>query len=238
MPARGMVGKMVSENDKTRVVVVDMPEAGQAAVVLARPGISRTDPDYFRGIVTNSILTGYSGRLNQEIRIKRGLSYGARSSLDARREAGPFVASSQTKNPSGAEVASLLIGELGRLSNEPVLETELVPRKAVLIGGFGRALETTEGFVQQIASLALYGLSLDEINSYIRNVQSVMPADIQKFAGSRIGAKGANIIIVGSAKDFLEPLRKQFPNVEVIPFAELDLNSATLRKPGGGGAKP
>ena len=238
IPARGMVGKMVREDDKTRVVVVDMPDAGQAAVVLARPGISRTDPDYFRGIVTNSILTGYSGRLNQEIRIKRGLSYGARSSLDARREAGPFVASSQTKNPSGAEVASLLIGELGRLSNEPVLETELVPRKAVLIGGFGRALETTEGFVQQIASLALYGLSLDEINSYIRNVQSVMPADIQKFAGSRIGAKGANIIIVGSAKDFLEPLRKQFPNVEVIPFAELDLNSATLRKSGGGEVKP
>jgi zinc protease len=44
--------------------------------------------------------------------------------------------------------------------------------------------------------------------------------------------KNANIIIVGNAKDFLEPLRKQFPNVEVIPFAELDLNSASLRKTG------
>jgi zinc protease len=232
LPARGMVGKMSNGGDKPRVVVVDMPEAGQAAVVVARAGISRTDPDYFRGIVANAVLTGYSGRLNQEIRIKRGLSYGARSSLDARREAGPFVASAQTKNPSGAEVASLLMGELGRLSNEPVMETELVPRKAVLIGGFGRALETTEGLVQQIASLALYGLGLDEINGYIRNVQSVTPADVQKFAGSRIGAKGANIIIVGSAKDFLEPLGKQFQNVEVIPFAELDLNSATLRKSG------
>jgi zinc protease len=227
-----MVGKMLRDDDKQRVVVVDMPEAGQAAVVLARAGISRTDPDFFRGIVTNAVLTGYSGRLNQEIRIKRGLSYGARSSLDTRREAGPFVASAQTKNPSGAEVASLLIGELGRLSNEPLMETELVPRKAVLIGGFGRSLETTEGLVQQVASLALYGLSLDEINGYIRNVQSVTPADVQKFAGSRIGTKAANIIIVGSAKEFLEPLRKQFQNVEVIPFAELDLNSATLRKSG------
>ena len=42
------------------------------------------------------------GRLNQEIRIKRGLSYGARSALDVRRDVGPFVASTQTKNPSGA----------------------------------------------------------------------------------------------------------------------------------------
>ena len=68
---------MVNPDEKQRVVVVDMPDAGQAAVVLARAGISRTDPDYFRGIVTNAVLTGYSGRLNQEIRIKRGLSYGA-----------------------------------------------------------------------------------------------------------------------------------------------------------------
>lgn len=230
LPARGMVGKMIRSDAKQRVVVVDMADAGQAAVILARSGISRTDPDYFRGIVTNSILSGYSGRLNQEIRIKRGLSYGARSALEVRRETGPFVASAQTKNPSGAEVAALLVAELGRLSNEAVVETELIPRKAVLIGNFGRALEPTDGLVAQIASLALYGLSLDEINHYISNVQSVTPADIQKFAGSRLGVKDANIIIVGSAKDFLEPLRKQFTNVEVIPFAELDLNSANLRK--------
>lgn len=230
LPARGQVGKMAQADEKQRVVVIDMPDAGQAAVVLARTGISRTDPDYFRGIVTNSILSGYSGRLNQEIRIKRGLSYGARSALDVRREAGPFVASAQTKNPSGAEVASLLLSELGRLSTEPVADTELTPRKAVLIGGFGRNLETTDGLAFQVASLALYGLSLDEINNYIRNVQAVTAADVQKFAGSRLPTKNANIIIVGNAKDFIEPLRKQFSNVEVIPLSELDLNSAALRK--------
>ena len=237
LPARGQVGKMERAGEKQRVVVVDMPDAGQAAVLLARVGISRTDPDYFRGIVTNSILSGYSGRLNQEIRIKRGLSYGARSSLDVRRESGPFVASAQTKNPSGAEVAGLLINELSRLSSEPVADAELTPRKAVLIGGFGRNLETTDGLVFQVASLALHGLSLDEINNYIRNVQAVTAADVQKFAGSRLPAKDSHIIIVGNAKDFLEALRKQFSNVEVIPLAELDLNSAALRKTGATAAK-
>jgi zinc protease len=76
-------------------------------------------------------------------------------------------------------------------------------------------------------------LSLSEINNYITNVQSVTPADVQKFASGRINVKNANVVIVGNGKDFLEPLRKQFPNVEVIPFAELDLNSATLRKTSG-----
>ncbi len=213
-----------------RVVVIDKPDAGQAAVFLARTGINRKDTDYFRGIVSNSVLSGYSGRLNQEIRIKRGLSYGAASQLDARRDVGPFVASAQTKNESGAVVADLLLGEISRLSSAPPSDAELTPRKAVLIGNFSRNLETAGGLVSQVASLALHGMSLDEINRYINNVQSITTADIQKFAGTRLDAKTANIIIVGNAKAFLPELQKKYPNVEVIPVAELDLNTALLRK--------
>jgi zinc protease len=220
-----------------RIVVVDMPGAGQAAVVFARRGIARTDATFFSGLVANSVLTGYSGRLNQEIRIKRGLSYGAGSQLQVRRDTGLFVASAQTKNQSGAEVASLLLGELRRLSNEPVGETELVPRKAVLIGNFGRALETTEGLVGQIAGLALYGLGLDETNRYINNVQAISAADVQRFGGTSLDTKGASIIIVGDAKEFLPELQKQFKNVEVIPIAELDLNQASLHKSKAGATK-
>jgi zinc protease len=213
-----------------RVVVIDKPDAGQAAVYLARTGINRKDPDYYRGIVSNSVLSGYSGRLNQEIRIKRGLSYGAGSQLDTRRDVGPFVASAQTKNESGAQVAELLLGEIGRLSSAPPADVELTPRKAVVIGNFSRNLETASGLVGQVGSLALYGLGLDEINRYINNVQAVNTADIQKFAGTRLDAKTSNIIIVGNAKAFLPELEKKYQNVEVIPIAELDLNSALLRK--------
>jgi zinc protease len=237
LPARGQVGKMLDKAEKPRIVVIDMPDAGQAAVVLARTGISRNDPDYFRGIVANAMLGGYSGRLNQEIRIKRGLSYGAASSLETRREAGPFVASAQTKNPSGAEVASLLVGELGRLSSEPIKETELLPRKAVLIGGFGQELETTEGLVGQIAALALYGLKLDEIERYISNVQAITPADVQRFVASRLDSKNANIVIVGNAKEFLADLQKRFSTVEVIALSDLDLNRSSLRSVGAGAGK-
>jgi zinc protease len=213
-----------------RIVVIDKPDAGQAAVYLARTGITRRDQDYFRGIVTNSVLSGYSGRLNQEIRIKRGLSYGAGSTLDTRRDVGPFVASAQTKNESGAQVADLLLGEISRLSSSPPAEPELVPRKAVLIGNFSRNLETANGLVGQVGSLALHGLSLDEINQYITNVEAINTQDVQKFAGTRLDAKTSNIIIVGNAKAFLPELQKQHPNVEVIPITELDLNTRLLRK--------
>jgi len=231
VPMPDLSAAMQNADAKTgRIVVIDKPDAGQAAVYLARTGINRKDPDYFRGIVSNSVLSGYSGRLNQEIRIKRGLSYGAASQLDTRRDVGPFVASAQTKNESGAQVADLLLGEISRLSSAPPADVELTPRKAVLIGNFSRNLETAGGLVGQIGSLALYGMGLDEINRYINNVQAITTADIQKFAGTRLDAKTSNIIIVGNAKAFLPELQKKYPNVEVIPIGDLDLNTALLKK--------
>lgn len=213
-----------------RVVVVDKPDAGQAAVLVTRAGIERNDPDFFAGLVANSVLGGYSGRLNQEIRIKRGLSYGASSQLDSRRNIGPFVASAQTKNQSAAEVAELLLGEVSRLATAPVPDIELSPRKAVVVGNFARNLETNAGLVAQAASLALYGISFDEINRYIGNVQAITASDVQKFAGAHLEAKATSIVIVGNAKDFLPELKKKYAQVEVIPIAELDLNTALLRK--------
>ena len=150
-----------------------------------------------------------------------------------RRDVGPFSASAQTKNQTGAEVAGLLIGELGRLAAGELPDAELTPRKAVLIGNFGRNLETSGGLVSQVGALALYGLSLTEINRYINNVQAISAGDVQQFASAHLAAREASVVIVGNAQEFLPALRKQYPEVEVIPVAELDLNSAALRKPRG-----
>jgi zinc protease len=213
------------------VVVIDMPTAGQAAVVVGRPGLRRADPNYHLSLVTNSVLGGgYSSRLNEEIRVKRGLSYGAGSSFDMRRDVGPFTATAQTKNESAAEVAALIVDEMNKLGTTPVAEDELGPRKAVLIGGFGRGLETNAGIVNRIGTLALYGLSLDEINHYISGVQDVNAADVQKFAAAHLAGNDASVVIVGDARKFLPKLQERFKNIEVIPIDELDVNSPTLRK--------
>lgn len=229
-PLPTLPGSKPVASTEPRVIVIDKPDAGQAAVLVARAGIERSDPDFFGGIVANSMLSGYSGRLNQEIRIKRGLSYGASSQLDSRRNVGPFVASAQTKNQSAAEVAELLLGEVSRLATAPVPDVELNPRKAVVVGNFARNLETNAGLVAQVASLAIYGIRFDEINRYIGNVQAINASDVQKFAGAHLDAKTTNIVVVGNAKEFLPELKKKYAQVEVIPMAELDLNTALLRK--------
>jgi zinc protease len=220
-----------------RILVIDKPDAGQAAVTIARLGIPRDDPEYYAAEAANSVLGGgFSSRLNREIRIKRGLSYGANSSIGERLNTGPFVASAQTKNESAPEVAQLLLGELDRLATGDLEDTELITRKLALIGDFNRSLETGNGLSGEAGRLALFGIPLTEMAAYPDKVRAVTSDNVKKFVGNRIPAKDASVIIVGNAKIFLEDLKKQFPNntVEVIPVGSLDFDSPSLIKRGGG----
>jgi zinc protease len=219
-----------SDANNRRIIVVDMPSAGQAYVLAARSAINRASPDFYPGIVSNAVLSGYSGRLNWEIRVRRGLSYGAGSSLDTRRSAGAFIATASTKNESGAEVSALTLGEISKLAADGVAQTELTPRQASLIGGFARQLETTNGLVGQVSSLAIYGINFDQLNQFVSRVQAIKPEDVKKFASTNLNTDSTSLIVVGDAKKFLPDLQKQFPQLEVIPIDQLDLNNASLRK--------
>jgi zinc protease len=211
-------------------VIVDIPGTGQAAVSAVHRGIARADKDYYAGIVTNAVLGGsYSARLNEEIRIKRGLSYGAGSALDARRQAGSFGASAQTKNPSAVEVVGLLLGEFDRLAMTPPDADELAARKATLSGNFGFRLETTRGLLGEVADLALYGLPLDDLARYLERVQAVSADQVRDFAKAHLGRAGTRVIVAGDAKQFADALAKAYPNVERLDAATLDLDSPTLR---------
>ncbi|WP_292061597.1 M16 family metallopeptidase [Brevundimonas sp. UBA7664] len=213
-----------------RVVVIDQPGAGQAAVVVAVRGVSRTDADYFPLSLGNTVLGGgYSSRLNQEVRIKRGLSYGAGSNLGVRADEGVFTASAQTRNDAVPAVAELILSEIGRMGTERISEAELGPRRAVMLGGFGRSLETVDGLGGFVANLALYDLPMSELAAYAGNVRAVTPEQIEAAFARHLPGSEASLVIVGDAAQFIEALRAKYPNVEVIPLSELNLNSATLR---------
>jgi len=213
-----------------RVIVVDMPDAGQAGVVVARSGIRRADDRYYPLAVANTVLGGgFSSRLNQEIRIKRGLAYGAGSSVQAGRDIGMISARTQTKNPSAAEVVGLIDAEMTRLGAAPVPQDELATRQAVLVGGFGRTIETTDGIADILAGYTLQGVPLEELGRYIPRVQAVDPAAVRSASATLLDPKAASIVIVGDAKQFLPALKTTHPNVEVIPADAVNLDSPRLR---------
>ena len=73
---------------KARTIVVERP-VPQSTVLMALPGIARDDPDWYAALVMNHILGGggQQSRLFSEVREKRGLAYGASSSLRSYRKA-------------------------------------------------------------------------------------------------------------------------------------------------------
>lgn len=225
-----------------RLLVIDLPNSGQAAVNYLYPvKIERTiyddkdrastSKDFYAASVLNSVLGGgYSSRLNQEIRIKRGLSYGAGSGFAWRNGGTNFGARTQTKNESAAEVAELIVGEIKRLTETDVSQTEMSPRKLVLIGDFGRELETTQGLADSLAELYTFGLPTTELNSFMKNVQAVTDKQVRDFAKNNL--LGGDLVIVGDYAKFKDDLTKRFPNmtIDVIKADELDLSKENLRK--------
>jgi zinc protease len=234
-------GPMMSSPEKpakaqqtfARLLIVDLAGSGQASVSYhyAIGDVGRRSAQYYIGSALNSVLGGgYSSRLNQEIRIKRGLSYGAGSSFAWRGWNTNFGTRTQTKNESAGEVATLLVDELEKIAKTDVAEDELIPRKAVLTGNFGRRLETTSGLAAAVSEFYTFGLPGKDLNYYMPSINNVTPKQIKDFASDYL--LGGDIIIVGDYSIFKDDLAKRFPDTkfDVIKADELDITKPNLRK--------
>ncbi|MDP9043259.1 MAG: insulinase family protein, partial [Pseudomonadota bacterium] len=209
-----------------RAVAIDMPQAGQAAVVVAVP-LPPPGPERAVAVVTNAVLGGgFSSRLNQEIRIRRGLSYGADSGLDLRPGGGSLRAVVQTKNESAAEVVRLVQAELDRLATDAVEPTELDARKATLIGEVSRSVETTAGLAGSVASLVVDGRPLSELRTRIDALNAVDSGAVLRYAAQHFDAAGRHVVVAGQTTRFAEALRSAAADLVIIPAGRLDLDGA------------
>lgn len=66
-----------------------------------------------------------------------------------------------------------MMSEFARLGAEPIAANELAARKAVIIGGFGRSVETTAGLAGQYSALAQFGLPLEKLQTYSADINAV-----------------------------------------------------------------
>ena len=230
LPARP-VGSTASKLPS--ILLINQHGAGQAGVVAAHSAPPRNDADYYIGMVANAVLGGsYSARLNEEIRIKRGLSYGATSRLQSLGDAGIWLAAAQTKNPSAPQVVELMLEQFKLLGASRVSADELAARKATLIGGYGRSLETTAGLAEQVAELAIYGVKLDEIGKYVARVQAITPKQIEKYAHKHLDGDAGHVVVVGDVTQFATAIRKEHPKAVLLESTALDLDSPSLQASG------
>jgi zinc protease len=216
---------------KVRVVVLDKPDAAQTEIRVGAAGFARNDPDYFAGIVTNTILGGapFSSRIENELRVKRGLTYGAGSQFETRLLGGAFQIETNTKTATTVEALDVILQQVSGLRGGDVTADELNARKGFLTGVFLLALETPEAVAGRLLQAELYGLGPDYLGTYTKKVEAITSADVRRIAEQRIRPDQFVVVLAGNAKEFVEGVKK-FGPVEVIPFDQVDTTSATLRK--------
>jgi zinc protease len=219
------------ERQKPRVIVVDKPDAVQTEIRIGQIGIAFTDPDYFVALVYNSVLgQGASARLYNEVRRNRGLSYGAESGFVPAYQPGSFTASTFTKSESSAEALKVTLDVINDLAKEPVPAAELNDRKTYLTGAFPMQIETPEGIAAKVVEALKYGYDRAWLESYRDRLDAVTAEQVQSFARRRIHPDKALIVLAGNAAAFKADLEKAYGPVEVIPYQEVDLLRADLRK--------
>ena len=223
------IGARAGTAGAPRTVVIDMPDAGQAAVFAAVRGAGRGEADFYPLLLANSVLgVGSNGRLFEEVRTKRALSYGAYSSLASRAEAGLLTASAQTKNDSAADVAQVFLEQFARLGKEPITAEALEKRRLFLGGNTQRALETSSGFNSLVGQLLQQGLPPGEALQLAQRLGVVTPEAASQSAARYITPERTTLVIVGDAALFLDKLKALRPDVTVIKASEVDLSSPTL----------
>lgn len=237
MPPARPIGFRAGLVQQPRTIVIDMPDAGQASVIAAVRAPARSDADYFPLELANSVLGGgSSGRLFEEVRTKRSLSYGAYSGFADRADDSILSANAQTKNETADEVAKLFLDEFARLGSEPLDGELLAKRRLYLSGGYARSLETSSGFNNIIAGLMQQGLDPSEAAAYAERLEAVDPAAANAAADKYVDPARATIVIVGDAKQFLDGLKEFRPVVEVIAAQDIDFASPALTTMAGGEA--
>ncbi len=204
LPAIDAIATAPRAAGEAGAVLIDMPGSGQSAVIVvaAFPASGAQDRQAQRiGEVANAVLgVGYSSRLNQEIRIKRGLSYGASSRVQSHPAGGMLLARVQTKDASAAEVLQLARGEIGRLADAPVPPDEFAARKSVLIGDFAEQLDTTAGLADLVMRQRARGRPVAQLSNTVADIEAVTAEQVRDFARQRWAAPSLIGVIVGDLK--------------------------------------
>jgi len=214
-------------------IVIDKPDAVQTQIRVGKPGIRRDNPDYIPLLVTNRIFGGgYNSRLNTEVRIKKGLTYGATSSFDANRLAGAFVAGTYTRTPTTAEATKLVVDLIAKMSTGDIAPSELKFAQDYLSGVYPIQSETAGDIATRVLAVAEYGLPDDYNQTYQRQILRVSDSEVKEMAARYFDPQDLDIVLVGNASQFLSAVKADFPDAqwEEIPFNELDLLSPDLRQ--------
>jgi zinc protease len=204
-----------------KIVVVNKPDATQSQIRIGNISVARNTPDYFPILLTNSVLGGgFTSRLMDEIRVNRGLSYGARSNVNHLKNGGMFVVTTFTKNKTLRETVDVALDQVKRIRTEKISESELTNSKKYITGLFPFDLEANNDLANWLTDITYYNLPRDFVDTYCEKINEVTPDDAMRVAQGQLWLDD-NLILLLTNYDGVKDQLTGLGTVEVMSIDDV-----------------
>jgi zinc protease len=204
----------------SRIALAHRPGAAQSELRIGCVAAARSTPDYIVLAVLNTALGGaFVSRINLKLREEKGLTYGARSAFDFRRQPGPFVVQASVQTDGTAEAVRDVLDEIAGIAGpRPITALELTRAHAALTRGYPRNFETADQIARAVAQLALHALPDDYFDRFVDGVRQVTAAEVVDAAARYLQAHVLEAVIVGD-RDRVETELSKLSLGDPEPFA-------------------
>ncbi|HKK96619.1 MAG TPA: pitrilysin family protein [Marivita sp.] len=178
------------------VVPFDVP---QSVAIFGHEGLARDDPDFFPAFVLNEILGGggFEARLMEEVREKRGLTYGVYSYLVPKNHAALYLGRVSSANDRIADAIDVIRDEWTKMAENGVTEEELESAKTYLTGAYPLRFDGNGRIANILVGMQMDDLPVDYVNTRNDKVRAITLEDIQRVAARVLRPEELRFVVVG-----------------------------------------
>ena len=205
-----------SRESGRRVLLVDKPGATQTYFAMANVGSKHGDPaEAAQDLVQTAFGGRFTSMLNTELRVKSGLTYGARSAIERASQPGPAVISSFTKTETTKAAIDLAIATLDRLHKDGLDAATIESAKRYVAGQYAPGLETAPQLAAQLVDMTMYGDSREVVDGYLGTIAAATPAQIAEARTVFPDSKDLVIVAIGDASKIRDWMKAYGPLTEM-----------------------
>lgn len=205
------------EPAKPGYYLVKKEDVNQSNIFMVTLGITRNNPDYYAVSVFNEAFGGgFSSRLFNDIRTKRGLAYEVGGGIGANfghPGIERFVVG--TKSQSTVESIEALNHDIDELSKRPITDDEIKHAKDAILNAFIFRLDSPDKILAERMAYELYGYPPDWLDKYQAEIQKVTAADVNRVAAKYVHRDQLAVLVAGNPNDFDKPLSSLGPVTEI-----------------------
>jgi zinc protease len=226
-PALPEVGRLGAPGVHAIAMPVPQPTA-----IFGLPGIMRADPDFIPGYVANYILGGggFSSRLTQEVRVKRGLTYGISTSLNSYRKASVWLGQVATRANAIRQTVQVVRDTMADFAASGPTQQELDDAKTYLTGSFPLAFASNGGTAAQLGAFQRQNLDIGYVARRNAMIQAVTLDQVKRVAKRLFDPARLTVVIAGTPAEGETRMRPR-PSLPASPVTNPPASATRAAQP-------